>query len=233
MANIIGSTDFMTKTYVDYQQKYRNDPRESDKSLIQLVRDHVVPSEEKTLLDIGCHNGNLLYQIRKQILGLTLAGGDLFGEVIEHCKAVPDLEGISYEVMDILDLNCDPVDFIVVNAVLFRFDDEQHRLAWKNLSHALKLGGWAFVFDYYHAFHQTLRIIEETPEHQEGLILNLRSQTAVSRTVHSAGFNSPTFFPFQIDIDLHFTDPTSAHLTYTQTLVKGFRLLFRGALYQP
>ena len=233
MAEITGSIKYMTKDYVAYQQKYRNEPRESDKFLIRLIREHVPMPAGKSLLDIGCHNGNLLFQIRKEIPGLILRGGDLFSEVVELCKADSDLRDIAFDVMDILDLHCPPVDIVVVNAVLSRFDRRQHQRAWRNIARALKPGGLAFAFEWYHAFNQTLQIVEETPEHPDGLIMNIRSQDHVATTLKEIGFTSVVFYPFHIGIDLPLVDATSAHFTYTKTLSDGERMLFRGSFYQP
>jgi SAM-dependent methyltransferase len=233
MASVTGSVEYITKAYVDYQAKYRQEPRESDKFMIRLIQEKISRPEGKTLLDIGCHSGNFLYQVGKAIPGLALKGGDLFEQVIEQCRQDPELGGIYFDTMDILDLKCAPVDVITVNAVLSRFDDEQHFRAWRNIAKVLKPGGWVFVFEWYHAFHQTLRIVEETPEHPDGLILIFRSQASVAQILASLGFNTPVFYPFQIGIDLPLVDQASALYTYTQTLSDGHRLLFRGALCQP
>ena len=233
MAHITGSLSYMTKDYVAYQEQYRREPRESDKRMIRLIRSHLPAPEGKTLLDIGCHNGNFLFQLRNEIPGLALKGGDLFGEVIEQCQADPDLAGIEFEALDILDLRCPPVDIVVVNAVLFRFTAEQHRTAWTSIARTLNPEGLVFVFDWYHAFHQTLQIVEETPDHPEGLMLNIRSQEHVSAILQAAGFTSMAFYPFRIGIDLPLSDPTHAQVSYTRTLSDGDRMVFRGSLFQP
>jgi len=198
-----------------------------------LIRETVGDLQYKSLLDIGCHNGNLLYQMKQELPGLILSGGDIIGEMVAQCQVDPELKGICFDTLDILDLKCLQVDIITVNALLGRFNDEQHRLAWENISRTLKTGGWIFAFEWYHPFHQTLRIIEETPEHPEGLTLTFRSQHDLADILKSLGFTSIAFHPFLIGIDLPLADHHSALLTHTRHLVGGDRLLFRGTLCQP
>jgi hypothetical protein len=233
MAQITGSAAYMAQKYFEYQKKYRTEPRESDKFLLGLIRQKVGDVRGKSLLDIGCHNGNLLYQMKTELPGLRLRGGDLFADVIAQCQAEPDMAGIDFDVMDILDLKGAPADIVVVNAVLFRFDDRQHAQAWKSVAGMIQSGGWVFVFDFYHGFDQTLRIVEETPEHPEGLILTFRPQAAVAETLKGLGFTDITFQPFRIGIDLPLSNPRSALYTHTRPLAGGDRLLFRGTLCQP
>ena len=66
----------MLARYDDYQQRYRDSIRESDKVLIDLIRE-AAAGRPARLLDIGCSTGNLLRHIRRLVPGLDLHGGDL------------------------------------------------------------------------------------------------------------------------------------------------------------
>ena len=47
-----------------YNDKYREEPRESDKQLISIIESRVSAIGDKksvSLVDLGCGNGNLLY----------------------------------------------------------------------------------------------------------------------------------------------------------------------------
>lgn len=233
MAEITGKPDYMAKDYVEYQQKYRKNPRESDKILIALLHKNVQDQKGKSLLDIGCHNGNLLFHLKKNFPDLHLCGGDLFPEVISQCKADPDLKGIAFEEMDIRDLNDHPFDVIVTSAVLARFSDVDHEYIWKNLYKKTNPGGFVISFDWYIPFRQTLKIIEETDAHPDGLILNFRSQTAMRDMLKRAGFSSVDFHPFKMPIDLPLNNPSDPLYTHTRLAADGERLQFRGSLYQP
>ncbi|MDZ4252734.1 MAG: class I SAM-dependent methyltransferase [Sulfuritalea sp.] len=223
----------MANDYVEYQKKYRKNIRESDRELIKLVDQNVPDRIGKVLLDIGCHNGNLLFHVKDLLPGFSLRGVDLFPDVIDKCRKDPDLFGIEFSAMDLLDLQCEPVDVIVISAVLSRFDDVQHRKIWQSLYNKIKPGGVIISFEWYNPFKQTLRIVEETYTHPEGLVLHFRSQSAVRALLDGIGFRQCEFHMFEIPIDLELQDPTDPLYTHTRRLENGERLQFRGALYQP
>src|SRR3546814_3580192 len=126
-------------------------------------------------------NGNLLYHLQPIFSGWTLEGGDIFPNVIEACRRDPDLAGIRFDTLNILKLAPSPsYDVIVVNAVLSRFDDAEFQTAVQGISGLLKPGGHFVGFEWYHGFQQTLRIVEETPHHPEGLVIHMRSQFDVA-----------------------------------------------------
>jgi SAM-dependent methyltransferase len=233
MAEIVGSVDYMNNTYIGYQRKYRGDIRESDRVTISLVRDNLPKGKNLRLLDIGCHSGNLLFHLKQALPQLRLIGGDLFQGVIETCRADPDLSGIEFEVMDLTDLQCAPVDIIVASAVLFRFEEEQHGRIWQRFFELLKPGGIVVTFDFYNPFDQNLRLVESTVMHPEGLLLNFWSQQLVMSQLIKIGFKDIQFRMFQIPIDLILQVPTDPLYTYTKQTLDGERLQFRGALYQP
>jgi SAM-dependent methyltransferase len=161
-------------------------------------------------------------------------GGDLFPEIIDHCRQAAGLEGIDFAVMDIRDLSgVTPVDITVVSAVLFRFPDDEFRLALDSLARVTKPGGWIFGFDLFHPFEQTLTIGEKSALHPEGLALVYRPYSEVSRLLEQRGFRDPWFTTFDIPIDL--PKPTSLIdiNTYTVKAADGYRLNFRGSLFLP
>jgi SAM-dependent methyltransferase len=233
MAEIVGSSKYMNITYMDYQKKYRQTMRESDKVTISLIQENLPRSEALRLLDIGCHNGNLLFHLKQAMPQLKMIGGDLFQGVIDQCRVDQDLVGIEFQVMDITDLSCSPVDVIVASAVLFRFDEKQHSNIWQRFFEVLRPGGFVVTFDFYNPFRQSLRVAEETEMHPEGLILNFWSQHLVRAQLQKIGFEDIRFQMFEIPIDLELQDPTDPLPTHTRPTSDGKRLQFRGALFQP
>ena len=225
----------MKGAYAKYQARYRTQLKESDRQLLKLLADVLSRGDNNTtIVDIGCHTGNLLHHIRKQHPRASLIGWDIFSEVIQSCKADPLLSGVTFDIANVLDLKHEAlVDVAVLSAVLGRFSDADYERAWAQVHKLLRPGGAAIVFDWMHPFRQTIKIIEETDLHPEGLTLNMRSQTAIEKQLRRLGFNSVHFVPFQIEVDLQRSDAGDAVSTYTRMTVDGERLQFRGAIYQP
>jgi trans-aconitate methyltransferase len=233
MAGLTGSIGYMAGSYVDYQKKYRASMRQSDRVLLDLIAAKVPRRDGRSLLDLGCHNGNFLYHVRRVLPGFTLTGVDLYDEVLAQCRADPDLDGISFAAMDLRALTCDPADVVVASAVLSRFSDAEHAHVWAQIASVTKPGGLVAVFDWYNPFNQTLRIIEETAAHPEGLVLNFRAQSDVRKVLERTGFRDIEFRAFEIPIDLPLPDTGEVLTTHTIKAADGSRLQFRGALYQP
>jgi len=218
MAEIVGSDKYMNSDYVEYQKKYRKNIRESDKVTIELVRENLLSREnhdDLSLLDIGCHNGNLLYHLKVALPQIKMMGGDLFQGVIDECRADPDLAGINFDVMDVTNLQHLSVDIIVISAVLSRFSEKQHYSIWKSLYDNLKPGGFVVTFDYYNPFRQSLQIVEETETHPDGLTLNFWSQELVKDQLIKIGFVKHQFQMFEIPVDLELKDPSDPLYTHT------------------
>jgi len=235
MADQVGSVSYMRDQYAPYQAQYRATVKESDRALLRLLED-LIPADapSASVVDVGCHTGNLLYHIRKQLPRAQLTGWDIFPAILDDCRNDPALKGITFETMNVLDIKHEAVaDVLILSAVLFRFSDQDHGIAWQQIHKALKPGGHALVFDFYHEFRQTVRIVDETDLHPNGLVLNLRSQIMVGEQLHSLGFDAPRFHPFNISLDLERKEPSDPINTFTRTTQDGRRLQFRGAIYQP
>ncbi len=237
------SSEPLYQRYSRYQQRYKSEPRESDKELIRLIAEAAqkLGGGAARLLDIGCSSGNLLQHIRRALPGLTLSGGDLMSRVVEQCKNDPELSGIEFGVMDILNLApATPYDIIVANAVNVYFEADEYALALKSIGHALRSGGYYLAFEWLHPFKQELRIVETSNSHPQGLKFFFRPFQMVASALEKAGFDQISFLPFDIKIDLprdqtygDNSDGFEDLNTFTESTRDGRRLLFRGALHQP
>src|SRR5882672_9444997 len=76
--------------YNEYQSKYANEMRESDRVILGLIADH---GRGSTLLDIGCSTGNLLRHIKRAFPALALTGGDLAESSLTIARADRELAG--------------------------------------------------------------------------------------------------------------------------------------------
>lgn len=226
------------RDYNAYQAKYARQMRESDKVLVGLIREFLAGrgagGERPQLLDIGCSTGNLLLHLKRLLPGVALTGGDLAESSIAECRANPELNGVEFKTLDIVDLPSQArYDIIVVNAVLYMMDDQQFKRALTSMGAALHRGGALAVFDFFHPFEQDLSIMEVSKTHPKGLRLRFRPMSLATRALSAAGFANPEFRPFTVPIDLARNPDDSELVTYTVPTNEGVRLPFRGTLFQP
>lgn len=222
--------------YNAYQARYADTIRESDKVILSIVKDLVAKADGRTLrlLDIGCSTGNLLKHLKRVVPGVQYTGGDLAQSSLEMCRKNPDLSGVAFEEMDILNLPADAFDVIIVNAVLYMFDDAQYEKAIESLGASLVPEGNLIIYDFAHPFsHQNLTIYETTMMHPDGLRLCFRPMKKVSEVAARAGFAEIDFRPFELPIDLPMPGYDEEVVTYTVNGQAGNRMMFRGALFQP
>lgn len=224
----------MLARYDDYQRRYRDSIRESDKVLIALIRE-AAAGRPARLLDIGCSTGNLLRHIRRLVPGLDLHGGDLAASSIDACRADPELADMTFGPADMLDLSGrDPFDVIVANAVAVYFDWADYRTALESVFAALKSGGTYLAFEWLHPFGiQDIVIVETSDWHPDGLRICFRPMPKVEALLREVGFAEVSFRPFELPIDLPFPGYEADVGTYTRKDEAGRRLAFRGVLYQP
>jgi len=222
-------------SYNDYQSRYSERIRESDKVIINLVKEVISehPNSNPTVLDIGCSTGNLLLHLRNLIPDANYIGGDLAESSLEVCRNNSDLKGIEFEQLDITRLPYSQYDIVIVNAVFYMLDHMQYEQALKSIGQALNLGGYMIVYDFAHPFeHQNLVINETSLMHPNGLRLCFRPMKFIAEKMLVAGFEKPNFKPFEIPIELPKPDYDQEVVTYTTESDEG-RLMFRGTLYQP
>lgn len=226
------------RSYIQYQERYAKDARDSDKTLIALVARVLAEASPagraQRLLDIGCSTGNLLIHLRRAFPALELQGGDLSELSIAECRSNPVLAGVKFEVMNILrlDKQATRYDLITANAILYGFTDELFAASLASINRALMPGGWLIAFDFFHPWEQDVELVEKSAIFPNGHPLHFRSFATARKALAAAGFEEPHFQPFEISVDLPDKGPSSIS-TRTVTAADGRRLQFRGALNQP
>lgn len=220
--------------YRDYQARYASRMRESDRTLIEWIRDSL-SSDGGDLLDVGCSTGNLLIHLRHQLPGLRLSGIDLSAETIAANAENPALADMRFSTADIVSEPLDGTfDVITCNAIFFSLDDDELRAALTNLRQALNPGGLLFAFDWFHAHDdQQLTIVERSREFPDGLRITARPENQARALTDTTGFGSVEFRPFSMPFDLERPSDPGDVTTYTVAAVDSPRLSFRGALFQP
>lgn len=231
----VSDADFLRK-YNDYQSRYSEKVRESDKVIVSIVNSLTskINAHRPVLLDIGCSTGNLLMHLRDAVQSIDYIGGDLAQSSLEQCRSNPKLSGINFELLDILDLPVSSYDIVVVNAVLYMFSEKQYDAAVRSISKSLKPGGVVIIYDFAHPFeHQDLEIFETSVLHPDGLRLCFRPMKKVREKLVAAGFSDVEFSPFELPIDLPKPPYDEEVVTYTVNDSLAHKMMFRGVLYQP
>lgn len=225
----------MIGAYCDYQKKYKDEPRESDKVTLSLVKTASAGRTNVSILDIACSTGNFLRHLRTHIPSANLTGADLSIDFIEQCKMDSQLSSIKFEVADMLKLpEIGHFDIITATAVTYLFDWADYRSALKSIVDALKPGGSYIGFEFVNPFTvQDMTIIETNDWNPDGLTLRIRPMKKVEQAMKDAGFESVDFKPFVLPIDLPHNGFDADIITYTRKDEHGERLAFRGALFQP
>jgi SAM-dependent methyltransferase len=223
--------------YNAYQAKYAKDIRESDKVLLEIVRDAIGANRTRPLrlLDIGCSTGNLLLHLKRLFPDLELTGADLAESSLEECRRNPALEGIRFEKLDMLKLpRKDHFDIVVANAVAVYFYWDEYEKALRSVGASLRRGGTYIAFEWLHPFeHQDIVITETTMGHPEGLRICFRPMKRVAELLGNAGFTDIQFRPFDIPIELPMRGHDQEVFSYTVRAADGRNICFRGALSQP
>jgi SAM-dependent methyltransferase len=226
-----------SQEYRDYYQRYFSQIRESDRVLIEMIRDRfsarLQQGESLKLIDIGCGSGQLLYHLKHQLPHLALTGADAYPAVVEQCRQNKDLAGITFVDADLMELRLsEKYDIVVVNAVLFLFDAPRYEQAVSNISALLAPGGCFFSFDFAHEYDQELIIQEKSASHPDGMYLHFYPRTFIEACFLRQGLGNFSLKPFSILVDLVPENPAD-NVSRTVKLESGERLIFRGTLFTP
>lgn len=224
--------------YSQYQRKYARNMRESDRILITIIErilgDEAPDRKRFSLLDIGCSTGNLLLHLKYALPQLDLSGGDIVASIVAECRANPDLAGIQFSEMNMLNMNCErQFDLVVANAAMPFFTQAEFGQALANISAVTKPGGWFVAFDWFHPFEQDITVVEKSRNFSQGLEYHFWSYTTVKAAIGKVGLGNPNFQPFYMQTDLAKSADLANINSYTIRSDDGQRLCFRGSLFQP
>jgi len=238
-----------TKTYLDYvkddahmqdyrkhQSRYAENMRESDRVLVGHIERALgaAGAPGKSLVDVGCSQGNLLFHLKRLFPELQLHGIDLAAGILAQNRANPDLAGIDFTEQDMLNMPATrQYDLVVANAALMFFDPRQFDTAVRNLAGLVKPGGTFIAFDYFNPFEQEVTLTETSVLHPNGLTFSFRSYKVARAAVAAAGLNPPEFHPFHMPFDLPRSEDPSNVNSYTLRDDLGLRHSYRGAVHQP
>lgn len=127
------------------ENRYKK-PKESFKFLINLLTRFTKKNKKYQLLDIGCANGELIFNLEKKFKNFEIKGTDIDKELLKkaqkNCKNKEN-----FFVCDISKkkLNIGKFDIIIIQGVLCYYDDPSVIL--RNLKNSLNKNGQIFLFD--------------------------------------------------------------------------------------
>jgi len=223
------------ESYISYQRKYIDSPRESDKVILEMLEKQL-GAQSASVLDVGCSQGNLLRHIRRKFPSLELFGCDLSQDEVDAAKELTtDEDNISFFCMDLAQPNSlEQYDCIVLNAILFSISNTDISLALSNLAKLVKKKGTVIVFDFFHTKAHNLMILEEVlveNGYHNNLEINFRNVYWFEERIRKHGLILESYHPFNIPVDL--VENEDSLTSFTTKTELGTRITFRGALAQP
>lgn len=231
--------DSYFQEYVNYQEKYKKNPKESDKLIYNYINNNIVKQSLKNksikIAEFGCSAGYLLKFLNDNLLNVKLYGFDLSKVCVDKCLSDVSLNEITFKQADLLSYESNiKFDVIILSAVTYIFNNDEFQKAIQNVSSLLNHNGHLILFDWFHSFDKQMLTINETSiGHPEGMTYHCRPIKFVKEILKNAKFKKISFNQFQIPIDLEMPNSDGELITYTVKSEIGERLMFRGALYQP
>lgn len=140
------------------RNRYKN-PKENFKKLIKLLKKEKKKKDLK-LLDAGCSNGELLYNLKKNIKRISLYGIDIDQNLIMKAKKICPKD-IKFKKGDIFKgiKGFGKFDIIILSGVLSIFKDGEKAI--HNLLKLSKKNGKIFIFDSFNVYPCNLQIRSE------------------------------------------------------------------------
>ena len=148
---------YKNEIYLSRNKYFR--PKENFVMLIKLLE-----KEKKninfSLLDVGCANGELLYNIKKKFNESNLTGIDVDQSLLDKAKKMcpKDIKFLKNDISK-NKINIGKFDYVICCGVLSIFKDGKKIL--KNLKSLLKPKGKIFIFDSLNKYCYNLHIVAE------------------------------------------------------------------------
>lgn len=130
-----------TKSQEYWDEAFKN-PKKKEKYSVQRAWWYAKKYDVKSVLDLGCGNGRLLYGIKRLLSDCELFGIDFSDTAIKRMKKEYDIDGAVMDVFDIRGLNR-KFDMVIVNDVLEHIEDE--KLFLRECFNVLNEGGYLYL----------------------------------------------------------------------------------------
>lgn len=225
-----------------YNDRYKINMREMDKLILNELIHNNLSNSQFRLIDLGCGNGNFLFQLKNNFPSSRLVGKDLAESTIMCCKNDNGLAGIEFVCSDITQPPMRPeihsYDYVILIAVLQVLPPDIFRKALSSIALYLKPNGWLLNIDGYHDFSEHDFVVAEIyPRKDLSPDLSMMkyfypSQSKMREMLNSCGFDDVSFIPFSMPFDIarREDNPFGSH---TCQVSDGRRLSMLGIVAQP
>ena len=152
------------------ENRYRK-PKENFKFLMKLLSQRTDKNKNYKLIDIGCANGELLWNLKRKFKNLDLYGLDVRYDLIQKAKKIcKDAQFFQRDITK-KKMNIGKFDIIIISGVLSCTDNPLTVI--KNLKKNLKPKGIVFLFDNltevnFNNYHQYEDIVKDKKILQSG-----------------------------------------------------------------
>jgi len=185
-----------------YLNKSRyNNPKENFKFLIKLLKAEKL-NNKFSLLDVGCSNGELLYNLNNFFKKASLTGIDVDGKLLNKAKKIcPKNIVFLKKNISNTNLKIGKFDVIILSGVLSIFKNSEKIL--RNLLSLLKSRGKIFIFDSLNVYSYNLYIKSETFEQNKKRVLykNMYSTAFLKKFFKKCG-KKTKFIPFVLKTNI-------------------------------
>ncbi len=152
-----------------YEKKNRYEkPKEIFSFLIRLLKNEKI-NKNSSIIDVGCSNGELLFNIEKNFKKLNLVGIDVDSKLLLKARKMcsPNIDFKKGNISKKIN-NIGKFDIVIFSGVLSIFNDGEKIL--KNLFSLLKPKGKVFIFDSFNIYSYNLYIKSETKKNNKNII---------------------------------------------------------------
>ena len=135
--------------YRNYQhyvkEGWANQPKESFKALVNLIRESKLRSEANCL-DVGCATGELIYNLSSEFSHFKFFGIDIFDSLINEAKKFqPNVEFKKQSILELPESYNNSFDLITAIGVLSIFDENTLPLFFDNILRATIKNGKIYI----------------------------------------------------------------------------------------
>ena len=196
--------------------------------IIERIGKSIVEGKQYTLLDIGCGDAALTYQIKEKFKNIKCNGLEYNKTLIDQCSENELLDDITFFQGDACDFNlAEKFDIIIMSGVLSIFDEPQWPL--KCMINHMNPGGLGVIFTRACSAENDVLIKFRNTYHGRSeweTGLNMFSINTLKSEIEKLGVNGVHFEQFNLSINLEKTeDPTRG---YTIETKDGGNLIVNG-----